>query len=161
MTQNTFLFDDTIANNIRMGSDLPLDKVKAACEAVHAHEFIEKMDGGYDAEIRERGSNLSVGQKQLLAFARALAADPDILILDEATSSIDTETEQLIQDALKTLMHGRTAVVIAHRLSTIREADRILCMHHGKLVEEGTHDELIEQDGLYARLHQLSYSLAE
>jgi len=159
--QDVFLFHDTVANNIRMGSDLSMDEVRRACEAVSAAPFIERMDGGYEAEIRERGSNLSVGQKQLLAFARALAADPDILILDEATSSIDTETERLIQEALKTLMRGRTALVIAHRLSTIREADRILCLHHGRLVEEGTHAELLKEGGLYARLHQLSYSLAE
>lgn len=153
--QDVFLFNGTVAENVSLG-DRTVD-VRRACEIVNAADFIERMPGGYDAEVRERGSNLSVGQKQLLAFARALAADPDILVLDEATSSIDTETEQLIQDALRKLMQDRTAIVIAHRLSTIREADRILVMHHGQLCEQGTHAELLEQDGIYARLHQLSY----
>jgi len=156
--QDVFLFHGTIEDNVRMGHpELTLDDVKRACETVNASAFIEKMPGAYQAEVRERGSNLSVGQKQLLALARALAADPDILILDEATSSIDTETERLIQDALKGLLKGRTAIVIAHRLSTIRQADRILVLHHGRLCEQGTHAELVENDGLYVRLHQLSY----
>jgi ATP-binding cassette subfamily B protein len=160
--QDVFLFDGTIAENIRLGNEtLTDDEIRRACETVHAAPFIERLDGGYDAAVRERGSNLSVGQKQLLAFARALATDPDILILDEATSSIDTETERLIQDALHRLMERRTAIVIAHRLSTIREADRILCLHHGRLAEEGRHNDLLERDGLYARLYRLSYAFAE
>ncbi len=159
--QDVFLFTGTLADNIRLGNDaLSDDALREACKIVHADSFIEKLPGGYEAEIRERGSNLSVGQKQLLAFARALAADPDILILDEATSSIDTGTEMLIQDALQRLMNDRTSIVIAHRLSTIREADRILVMHHGRLVEQGTHAELLEADGLYARLHALSQAAA-
>jgi len=160
--QDVFLFNGTIAQNIRLGNDALTDEqIRHACETVHAAPFIERLEGGYDAEVRERGSNLSVGQKQLLAFARALATDPDILILDEATSSIDTETEGLIQDALHKLMETRTAIVIAHRLSTIREADRILCLHHGRLAEEGRHDDLLARDGLYARLYRLSYASAE
>ncbi len=159
--QDVFLFNGTIAQNIRLGNEALTDEqIRRACETVHAAPFIERLDGGYDAMIRERGSNLSVGQKQLLAFARALATDPDILILDEATSSIDTETERLIQDALHRLLEGRTAIVIAHRLSTIREADRILCLHHGRLAEEGRHDDLVARDGLYARLYRLSYASA-
>ena len=157
--QDVFLFNGTIAGNLRLGNAALSDEaIRRACELVHADRFIERMPGGYDAEVRERGNNLSVGQKQLIAFARALAVDPDILILDEATSSIDTETEMLIQAALRRLVRGRTAIVIAHRLSTVREADRILCLHHGHLVEQGTHEELLALRGLYARLHELTYA---
>jgi len=156
--QDVFLFSGTVGENIRLGNPALGDAdVRAAAQAVHAAPFLEGLPGGYGAEIRERGGNLSVGQKQLLAFARALAADPDILVLDEATSSIDAQTERLIQQAEGTLLHGRTAIVIAHRLSTVRRADRILCLHRGQLVEEGTHDELLARGGLYARLHRLSY----
>jgi len=155
--QDVFLFAGTVEENIRLGKPgITSERIREACRTVHADKFIEKLRGGYDSELRERGRNLSVGQKQLLAFARALAADPAILVLDEATSSIDTETEMVIQDAMDRLMADRTSIVIAHRLSTVRRADRILVMHHGQLVEQGTHAELMVEDGLYARLYRLS-----
>jgi len=131
--------------------------VRQAAETVHAAQFINKLDGKFDARIGERGSSLSVGQKQLLSFARALAFNPKILVLDEATSSIDTETELLIRDALEKLMAGRTSIVIAHRLSTIQNADRILVLHHGRVREMGTHQELLRLKGIYWRLYQLQY----
>ena len=121
--------------------------------------FIQSLPEGYNTPVQERGSTLSVGQKQLLSFARALACDPKILILDEATSSVDTETEQLIQQAIDRLLKGRTSIVIAHRLSTIQKADTILVMHHGRLRESGTHEELLKMDGIYATLHRLQYKL--
>ena len=155
--QDVYLFSGTIASNIRLGSDISDARVEAAARAVHAHSFISAMKDGYATEVRERGSTLSVGQKQLLSFARALAHDPRVLVLDEATSSVDTETEQLIQDALKTLLRGRTAIVIAHRLSTIQNVDEILVMHKGQIRERGTHAELLTARGLYWRLYQLQY----
>jgi len=155
--QDVHLFSGTIASNIRLGSDIPDERVHAAARAVHAHRFIEAMPEGYETEVRERGATLSVGQKQLLSFARALAHDPRVLILDEATSSVDTETEALIQDALKVLLQGRTAIVIAHRLSTIQHVDEILVMHKGRVRERGTHQELLALRGLYWRLYQLQY----
>jgi ATP-binding cassette subfamily B protein len=155
--QDVHLFSGTIASNIRLGSDIPMERVRAAAEAVHAHRFIEALPHGYETEVRERGATLSVGQKQLLSFARALAHDPRILILDEATSSVDTETEGLIQDALKVLLRGRTAIVIAHRLSTIQNVDEILVMHRGHIRERGPHQALLAQRGLYWRLYQLQY----
>ena len=155
--QDVHLFSGTIASNIRLGSDIPDDRVRAAARAVGAHRFIEALPRGYDAEVKERGATLSVGQKQLLSFARALAHDPRVLILDEATSSVDTETEQLIQEALKLLLRGRTAIVIAHRLSTIQHVDEILVLHKGRIRERGTHQELLTARGLYWRLYQLQY----
>ena len=155
--QDVHLFSGTIASNIRLGSDIPDDRVRAAARAVGAHRFIEALPRGYDAEVKERGSTLSVGQKQLLSFARALAHDPRVLILDEATSSVDTETEQLIQEALKVLLRGRTAIVIAHRLSTIQHVDEILVLHKGRIRERGTHQELLTARGLYWRLVQLQF----
>lgn len=157
--QDVFLFSGTIENNIKLGNDeINRERVEWAAREVHADEFIQKIDGGYVSKVRERGAGLSVGQKQLISFARALAFDPKILILDEATSSIDTETEQLIQQAVERVMDGRTSLVVAHRLSTIQKCDRIIVLHHGELREMGTHNELLNQRGLYWRLYQLQYS---
>ncbi|MFI5184964.1 MAG: ABC transporter ATP-binding protein [Vicinamibacteria bacterium] len=155
--QDVHLFSGTIASNIRLGSTISDERVRAAAQAVHAHRFIEAMPHGYDTEVRERGATLSVGQKQLLSFARALAHDPRVLILDEATSSVDTETEGLIQDALKVLLRNRTAIVIAHRLSTIQNVDEILVMHKGRIRERGSHQQLLTHRGLYWKLYQLQY----
>jgi ATP-binding cassette, subfamily B, multidrug efflux pump len=156
VAQDVFLFSGTVADNISVGRpEIGLAAVRHAATTVNAHRFIERLPGRYDEPVRERGSNLSTGQRQLLSFARALAYDPTILVLDEATSSVDTETEVLIQDALEKLMRDRTAVVIAHRLSTIERADRIIVMQHGQIREAGTHRELLALGGLYARLHAL------
>ena len=155
--QDVHLFSGTIASNIRLGSEIPLARVRAAAEAVAAHRFIERLPNGYDTEVTERGSTLSVGQKQLLSFARALAHDPRVLILDEATSSVDTETEQLIQEALRVLMRGRTSIVIAHRLSTVQNVDQILVLHKGRIRERGTHQELLARRGIYFKLYELQY----
>jgi ATP-binding cassette subfamily B protein len=156
--QDVFLFSGSVGANIRLGEEsIDEARLRWAAEEVHALGFIEKLPGGFDAQVRERGAGLSVGQKQLIAFARALAFDPSILILDEATSSIDTETEQLIQKALDRLLVGRTSVVIAHRLSTIQKANRILVMHKGEIREQGTHQELLALRGIYYRLYLLQY----
>ncbi len=156
--QDVFLFSGTVLENIRLGNvAISQDEVIKAAEMVNAHLFIEKMPGQYQAKIRERGSNLSQGQKQLLALARAIVYDPSILILDEATSNIDSESEYLIQQALKTVMIGRTSIVIAHRLSTIQYMDEIVVMHHGKIHETGDHQELLKKRGLYYRLYQFQY----
>jgi ATP-binding cassette subfamily B protein len=157
--QDVFLFSGTIENNIRLGNnDIEGKTVKWAAGEVRADEFIRKLDKGYETVVKERGAGLSVGQKQLISFARALAFDPKILILDEATSSIDTETEQLIQQAVERVMENRTSLVVAHRLSTIQKCDRILVFHHGELRESGSHNELLQLRGLYWRLYQLQYS---
>ena len=156
--QNIFLFSDTIDNNLRLGAeDITPNQAVSAAKDVHLDPFVQKMPDGYATEVKEGGSALSVGQKQLVAFARALAFNPDILILDEATSSVDTETERLIQDGLKRLMANRTSIVVAHRLSTIQNADKILVMHRGKIREIGTHTELLQRQGIYYRLYQLQY----
>lgn len=128
-----------------------------AARLVGADRFIRLLPGGYDEQVRERGSNLSAGERQLISFARAVAFDPEILVLDEATASIDTESERLIQEGLAALMAGRTSIVVAHRLSTVQGADRIVVIHRGEKVEEGTHGELLAQGGIYARLYQLQF----
>ena len=157
--QDVFLFSGTIESNIRLGrEEIGEDRVRWAAQEVHADEFIERLPEGYGAEVRERGAGLSVGQKQLVSFARALAFDPALLILDEATSSIDTETEQLIQRAIERVLRDRTSVVVAHRLSTVQRADRIIVLHHGEIREQGTHQELLALRGLYWRLYKLQYA---
>ncbi|MCC6651079.1 MAG: ABC transporter ATP-binding protein [Candidatus Eisenbacteria bacterium] len=156
--QDVFLFSGPIESNLRMDDPaLSRETVVRSAHEVHAHEFIERLPGQYDGELRERGASLSAGEKQLLSFARTLARDPDLLILDEATSSVDTHTEQLIQDGLHRLMRDRTSLVIAHRLSTIQDVDRIVVLHHGEVRETGTHAELMALEGLYSRLYQLQY----
>ncbi len=157
--QDVFLFSGTIEGNVRLGRDeITEERVEWAAREVHADRFIQRLKGGYKAEVRERGAGLSVGQKQLISFARALAFDPALLILDEATSSIDTETEQLIQQAIERVMRDRTSIVVAHRLSTVQSADRIIVLHHGEIREQGTHQELLSQRGLYWKLYKLQYA---
>jgi ATP-binding cassette, subfamily B, multidrug efflux pump len=156
--QDVFLFSRSVDYNIRLGrDDISPDQVRQAAARVGADRHIQRLPGGYDEPLAERGASLSVGQRQLLSFARALAFDPLILILDEATSSVDSELEAQIQTALETLLEGRTSLVIAHRLSTIQSADRILVFHHGELRETGTHGELLARGGLYAKLHELQF----
>lgn len=156
--QEPFLFTGTIRDNIRYGRlDATNQEVEEAARAVGAHELIAQLPEGYETPIRERGRNLSVGQRQLISFARALLADPRILILDEATANIDTFTELLVQQGLHRLLHGRTAIVIAHRLSTIKNADCIVVLQKGKIIEQGTHTELLEQEGVYASLYAMGF----
>ncbi|KAA1186223.1 ABC transporter ATP-binding protein [Paenibacillus sp. B2(2019)] len=156
--QDTFIFSGTIRDNIRFGRlDATDEEVGNAAKAVDAHDFIMKLPGGYETEVEERGSALSMGQRQLLSFARALLANPRILILDEATASIDTETELKIQEALKILLQGRTSFIVAHRLSTIRHADKIVVLDHGEIKEEGTHRELTSRDGVYNGLIEAQF----
>lgn len=156
--QDVFLFSGTIKSNISLDWDKITDEeIVSAAKTVGAHNFISKLPNGYDEEVKEKGATLSVGQKQLISFARALAYNPKILILDEATSSIDTETEELIQHAIEKLLIGRTSIVIAHRLSTIQNADKIMVMHKGEIRESGTHQELLAMKGIYYRLYQLQY----
>ena len=156
--QDVYLFSGTVADNIRLGRESISDaEVRRAAEAVHADRFIRALPDGYEMAVAERGATFSVGQRQLLSFARALAHDPAVLVLDEATSSIDTDTERLIQDALHVLMADRTTIAVAHRLSTVQDMDQILVFHKGRLREQGTHQELLSQRGLYHTLYELQY----
>jgi ATP-binding cassette subfamily B protein len=156
--QDVFLFSGTIGTNITLGNpDITEEKMREAAALVGADRFIERLPGKYQAEVKERGATLSVGQKQLLSFARALAFDPAILVLDEATSSVDTDTETLIQSATQKLLQGRTSIVIAHRLSTIQNADNIIVLHKGEIRETGTHQKLLAHGGIYYKLYQLQY----
>jgi ABC-type multidrug transport system fused ATPase/permease subunit len=158
--QDVFLFSGTIADNIRLGNTAITDaQVEQAARYVNAHTFIERLPQGYQSEVLERGATLSTGQKQLLAFARAIAFNPDLLILDEATSNIDTETEMLIQDALARIMRDRTCIVVAHRLSTIQNSSQIVVFSHGRIHEQGTHQELLRREGLYRKLYELQYKV--
>jgi ATP-binding cassette, subfamily B, multidrug efflux pump len=160
--QDVFLFSDTIYNNITLGNtSISLEHVIEAAKAVGAHDFISKLPGTYDYDVKERGAMLSVGQRQLIAFIRAYVYNPRILILDEATSSIDTESEQLIQQATEVLTRGRTSVIIAHRLATIRHASRILVVDHGEIIESGSHDELLQLNGQYRKLFELQFKEEE
>jgi ATP-binding cassette subfamily B protein len=159
--QDVFLFSQSIGYNVRLGSSrISQAEIEAAAERVGASAFIDRFSDGYDHPLGERGATLSVGERQLVSFARALAFDPEILILDEATSSVDSEIEAKIEAATDELLAGRTSLVIAHRLSTVQNADRIVVLHHGEIREEGTHDELLEAGGLYARLHELQFAPA-
>ncbi|MGI9625665.1 MAG: ABC transporter ATP-binding protein, partial [Longimicrobiales bacterium] len=157
--QDVFLFSRSVEYNVRMGEEgIEDDEVTGALDAVGATPFVQRLESGRHEELGERGASLSVGERQLISFARALAFDPPILVLDEATSSVDSEIEAKIDDATDVLMKGRTSLVIAHRLSTVQGADQILVMHQGKLVEEGSHDELLTEDGLYRRLYELQFA---
>jgi ATP-binding cassette, subfamily B, multidrug efflux pump len=156
--QDPFLFTGTIAGNIRLGTERIEDAdVAQAAEDVNLADFVRSLPGGFEEEVRERGSTLSTGQKQLISFARALAHDPRILILDEATSSVDTETEFRVREALNRMVEGRTSIIIAHRLSTVQRADKIIVMHKGHVREMGTHQQLLTQRGIYYKLYQLQY----
>jgi ATP-binding cassette subfamily B multidrug efflux pump len=156
--QDVFLFSDTIENNITLGDKrISREKMVEAAKLVGVHDFIERLPGGYDYNVMERGSTLSVGQRQLISFVRAMVQDPKIIVLDEATSSVDTETEEMIQNAISKLMKGRTAIVIAHRLSTIQKANNIIVVDKGRIVEQGNHEELLQHEGAYANLYRMQY----
>jgi len=156
--QDVFLFSGSVAQNIHLGNhEIGDDEIREVARYINAERFIERLPKKYEENVGERGSSLSVGERQLLSFARALVYDPKILVLDEATSSVDTETEYLVQDALRKFMANRTSIVIAHRLSTIRYVDRIIVLHRGRVIEEGTHAELLAKNGHYARLYELQF----
>ncbi len=156
MQQDVFIFTGDISSNIRLlNDDISDETIVKSAQTVNAAHFIEHLPEGYHEPVSERGSTLSSGQRQLLSFARTLAFDPKILVMDEATANIDTETEQLIQQALERLMEGRTTIMVAHRLSTIQHADNIIVMHKGKIREMGTHQQLLQNDGIYKKLYDL------
>jgi ATP-binding cassette subfamily B protein len=156
--QDVFLFSGTVERNLTLGNDdISEEAIREAVRMVQADRFIDQLPEGFQQDVKERGASLSHGQRQLLAFVRALLYRPDVLVLDEATSSVDTETEALIQRALEALTEDRTTLAVAHRLSTIRDADQILVMHKGEIRERGTHDELLQLDGLYRRLYDMQY----
>jgi ATP-binding cassette, subfamily B, multidrug efflux pump len=155
--QDVFIFRDSIRENIALGESFEEGRLERAAEAVQADAFVRRLPDNYDTLLNERGANLSVGQRQLISFARVVAHDPAIIILDEATSSVDTETERLIQEGMRVLLRDRTSLVIAHRLSTIKNSDKILVLSHGEIVEQGTHEELLGEDGVYAHLYRLQY----
>ena len=159
MTQDNFIFHGTVRENILYGKpDATEEEMIEAAKAVNAHEFIMKMEKGYDTELKERGAGLSIGQRQLIAFARTMISMPKILILDEATSSIDTHTEMLVQKGIQTLVSGRTSFVIAHRLSTIKNASRIFVINKGGIMESGSHDELMARRGAYYDLYMAQFA---
>lgn len=159
MLQDTFLFSDSIMENIRYGRlDATDEEVINAAKAVNAHNFIMELEKGYDTEVNERGSRLSLGQRQLISFARALLANPRILILDEATSNIDTQTEKLVQEGIEKILYGRTSFVVAHRLSTIRDCDKIMVINNGEIEEVGNHEELLKKKGSYYELYMAQYN---
>mgnify|MGYP006299711823 CR=1 FL=1 len=156
VSQESILFNDTVFNNIAFGRDeVSAEEVQEAARVANAHDFIMGLEEGYETNIGDQGSKLSGGQKQRMSIARAILKNPPILILDEATSSLDTESEKLVQEALYSLMHNRTSIIIAHRLSTVRRADKIVVLHQGRIRETGNHDELIEKDGIYKKLHEM------
>ena len=158
MLQDVFLFSGTIRSNIVLREEnIPDEEIMEVCRYVNADHFINKLDHGLDEEVRERGNNFSAGQRQLLSFARTIIHKPSVMILDEATSSVDTRTEQQIQKAMNHLMEGRTSFVIAHRLSTIRDADLILVMKDGDIIEQGNHEELLAKNGFYAELYNSQF----
>jgi ABC-type multidrug transport system fused ATPase/permease subunit len=160
--QDVFLFSGDVRANLSLSdSSIPLERIESAARSANAMSFIERLPDKFNALVRERGSNFSAGQRQLLSLARVLVFQPEILVMDEATSSVDTETEALIQDALEKVMRNRTCLMIAHRLSTIRNADRIIVLHHGEVREIGSHAELMEKQGIYYRLYQLQYEREE
>ena len=157
--QDVFLFSGSIAENVTLGDpDVSVERVAEAARLVGADRFIERLPEGYASDVGERGATLSLGQRQLLSFVRALLYDPAVLVLDEATSSVDTETEEMVQRAVDVLMEGRTALVVAHRLSTVQHADQILVLHKGEVRERGDHQALLAADGLYRRLYELQYA---
>ncbi|MDD3293553.1 MAG: ATP-binding cassette domain-containing protein, partial [Geobacteraceae bacterium] len=155
--QEPFLFTGTVGYNISLGDDAATARMEAAAKLVGADRFIRNLPGGFNEEVRERGVNFSAGERQLISFARAVAFNPEILVLDEATASVDTASERLIQEGLRGLLAGRTSLVVAHRLSTVRDADRIVVIHRGEKAEEGSHDDLMARKGLYYRLYQLQF----